>query len=188
MCSMTCQCPTCRSGGSGEFETFEFDMAAGLAKGKALSEAALNAARSRLPGGPLAKAAFDSGLALAKGRSLQDSLIAGGGRLLPKSPYAADALSFVRKAAAGENLGKAALSSAGNLVMKRIEQQTGPIISRARGRLPIAVPQARQRQRGTRSVAREIPDAARQHRPQPGGVRQSGRWVRRGRRIVVGGA
>jgi hypothetical protein len=125
-----------------------FDTAANLAKGKKLSEAVLDAARSRLPGGPAAQAAFDSGLALAKGKSLQDSLIAGGGRLLPKSPYAADVLSFVKKAAAGENLGKAALSSAGNLVMKRIEQQAGPIISKAVGRLPIPAQQVRRRLRG----------------------------------------
>jgi outer membrane protein OmpA-like peptidoglycan-associated protein len=133
-----------------------FDMAANLAKGKKLSEAVLDAARSRLPGGPAAKAAFDSALALAKGKSVQDSLIAGGGRLLPKSPYAADVLSFVKKAAAGENLGKAALSSAGNLVMKRIEQQAGPIVSRRVARLPISVQQLRRRSRRVPSLGREV--------------------------------
>ena len=108
-----------------------FDTAANLAKGKNLGEAALGAARARLPGGPAAQAAFDAGLALAKGKNIQEAIVAGGGRLLPKSPYSADVLSFVKKVSSGENLGRAALSAAGNMVLKRVEQQTGPIISRA---------------------------------------------------------
>jgi hypothetical protein len=108
-----------------------FDTAANLAKGKNLGEAALSAARSRLPGGPAAQAAFDAGLALAKGKNIQEAIIAGGGRLLPKSPYSADITSFIKKVSSGENLGRAALSAAGNMVLKRVEQQTGPIISRA---------------------------------------------------------
>jgi len=159
-----------------------FDMAANLAKGKKLSEAVLDAARSRLPGGPAAKAAFDSGLALAKGKSLQDSLIAGGGRLLPKSPYAADVMSFVKKAASGENLGKAALSSAGNLVMKRIEQQAGPIISKAAGRLPIPAQQVRRQLGRVPSLGREISELA------PVSPASTGTWMRRGSNVVLHGA
>ena len=159
-----------------------FDMAANLAKGKKLSEAVLDAARSRLPGGPAAKAAFDSALALAKGKSLQDSLIAGGGRLLPKSPYAADVLSFVKKAAAGENLGKAALSSAGNLVMKRMEQQAGPIISKAVGRVPIPAQQVSRRLRGIPSFGREVSELA------PVSANSTGAWTRRGGNVIVFGA
>jgi hypothetical protein len=116
-----------------------FDIAAKVAQGKSISEAALDAVRSRIPGGPLARAAFDASVALAKGKSLQDSLLAGGGRLLPKSPFTADITSFVKKVSSGENLGKAALSSAGNLVMKRIEQQFGPIVSKATSRVPMSV-------------------------------------------------
>ena len=155
-----------------------FDMAANLAKGKKLSEAALDAARSRLPGGLAAQAAFDSGLALAQGKSLQDSLIAGGGRLLPKSPYAANVLSFVKKAAAGENLGKAALSSAGNLVMKRIEQQAGPIISKAVGRLPIPRQQVHRRLGGIPSFGREVSELAPVVSPNSTGV-----WTWRGSNV-----
>jgi hypothetical protein len=118
-----------------------FDTAANLAKGKNLGDAALSAARSQLPGGPAAQAAFDAGLALAKGKNIQEAIIAGGGRLLPKSPFSADALSFVKKVASGENLGRAALSATGNMVLKRVEQQTGPIVSRA---VPRQVPWRRE--------------------------------------------
>jgi hypothetical protein len=151
-----------------------FDTAVGLAKGKNLAEAALNAARSRLPGGPVAQAAFDASLALARGKKIQDALIAGGGRLLPKSPFAADAMSFVKKVASGENLGRAALSATGNLVLKRIEKQAGPIISRpVMSRLP-AFP---------RGVQREVPEG-----PFPSPNQRAGVWIRRGNRLIVLGA
>jgi hypothetical protein len=123
-----------------------FDMATNIAKGKNFSEAALNAARSQLPGGPAAQAAFDAAVTLAKGKSIQDAALAATGRMLPKSPYSADVMSFMKKAVSGENLGRAALSSAGNLVMRRIEAQTGPIVSNVRGRIP-AVPPFRPRLR-----------------------------------------
>ena len=113
-----------------------FDMATNIAKGKNFSEAALSAARSQLPGGPAAQAAFDAGVTIAKGKSIQDAALAATGRLLPKSPFSSDVMSFVTKAAHGENLGRAALSSAGNLVMRRIEKQTGPIVSNLQSRIP----------------------------------------------------
>jgi hypothetical protein len=146
-----------------------FDTAANLAQGKNLGDAALGAARARLPGGPAAQAAFDAGLALAKGKNIQEAIVAGGGRLLPKSPYSADAMSFVRKVASGENLGRAALSAAGNMVLKRVEQQTGPIISRA---LPRRFPLQRE-------IA-EVPFALPPH--------QTGIWIRHGNRVIVRGA
>ena len=146
----------------------------------------LPARRSVVPAiadsGPVAQAAFDSGLALMKGKSLQDSLIAGGGRLMPKSPFAADVMSFVKKAASGENLGRAALSSVGNLVMKRIERQTGPIISGAARRLPIP---SRRFTRPLRfpGVQREISAAA-----FASARNDKGNWMRRGEHIIVLGA
>jgi hypothetical protein len=108
-----------------------FETAINIAKGKSLQDAALEGLRSRLPGGPAAQAAFDAGLALAKGQNIQSAVIAAGGRLLPKSPYTADALSFARKVANGENVQRAALSGLGNVVMKRVEQQIGPIVNRS---------------------------------------------------------
>jgi hypothetical protein len=160
-----------------------FDIATRVAKGQNFGEAALNAARSQLPGGPLAQAAFDSGVALMKGKSLQDSLIAGGGRLMPKSPYAADVMSFVKKVASGENLGRAALSSVGNLVMKRIERQTGPIISGAARRLPISS------RRFARPLSR-LPGVQREISATPfaSAANDQGRWKRRGDHIIVLGA
>jgi hypothetical protein len=140
-----------------------FDMGTNLLKGKNITDAALNAVRSRIPGGPAAHAAFDTALALAKGRNIQDAVVAGGARLLPKSPYATDVLSFVKKAASGQNLGKAALSAAGNLVMSRIEKQAGPIISAAA------------------PIRREIPEF--RWRTE---LKNSGTWVRRGDRIILG--
>jgi len=107
-----------------------FEMAVNVAKGKSLKDAALDSLRSQLPGGPAAQAAFDAGLALAKGQNIQNSIIAAGGRLLPKSPYTADALAFAKKVANGDNIQRAALSGLGNLVMKRVEQQVGPIVNR----------------------------------------------------------
>jgi hypothetical protein len=157
-----------------------FDMATRLAKGQKLGEAALDAVRSRLPGGPVAQAAFDSGVALMKGKSLQDSLIAGGGRLMPKSPFSADVMSFVKKATSGENLGRAALSSVGNLVMKRIERQTGPIISGAARRLPIPSRQFARPLNRFSGVQREISTTA-----FASAKNDEGRWTRRGNRIFV---
>lgn len=150
-----------------------FDTAANLAKGRNLSEAFLDAARSRLPG-PIAKAAFDTGLALVKGKKLQDAVIDAGGKLLPKSPFSADAIAFVKKAAAGENLGKAALSSTGNMVMRRIERRTGPILNQvtenqATGRALSAVGQ-------------------REYELSPGGLHSSGVWKRRGGSVIIVGA
>lgn len=160
-----------------------FDIATRVAKGQNFGEAALDAARSQLPGGPLAQAAFDSGVALMKGKSLQDSLIAGGGRLMPKSPYSADVMAFVKKAASGENLGRAALSSVGNLVMKRIERQTGPIISGAARRLPIPS------RRFTRPLSR-LPEVQREISAPAfaSAANVEGRWKRRGDHIIVIGA
>lgn len=142
-----------------------FDTATNLVKGKSLGDAALAAARSRLPGGAAAQAAFDAGLALAKGRNIQEAIIAGGGRLLPKSPFSADVMSFVKKAASGQNLGRAALSATGNMVLKRIERQTGPVISAAARRLPLQ-----------REIY-EVPSALR--------ADQTGIWTRRDNRLVV---
>jgi hypothetical protein len=70
----------------------------------------------------------------------------------------------VKKAASGQNLGKAALSAAGNLVMSRIEKQAGPIVSSA------AAP-----------IRREIPEF--RWRTE---LKNSGTWVRRGDRIILG--
>lgn len=107
-----------------------FDTAVNLARGKKFSEAVLDLARSRLPGGPAAQAAFDAALTLAKGKSIQDAAFAATGRLLPPSPYATDALAFAKKVAAGENIQRAALSPAGNAVLSKIERQTGHILAR----------------------------------------------------------
>jgi hypothetical protein len=160
-----------------------FDMATRLAKGQNFSQAALNTMRSQLPGGPIAQAAFDSGVALMKGRSIQDSIIAGGGRLLPKSPFSADAVSFVKKVASGENLGRAALSSVGNMVMKRVEQQTGPIISTAARRLPIHSRRSPQPFRRFPRPQREMSEAL------SASLRNDeGTWMRRGDYIIVLGS
>src|SRR3989442_9326393 len=90
-----------------------FDVALNLAKGKNITQAALEAVRDRLPGGPAARAAFDGAVALANGKRLQDAAFAAAGRILPPSPYAADALSFVRGVANGQNIQNAALSVVG---------------------------------------------------------------------------
>ncbi len=118
-----------------------FDTAMNLAKGKNIGESLLSSARSQIPGGPAAQAAFDAAVALAKGKNIQDAAFAAAGRLLPPSPYAADALSFVKKVASGQNIQKAALSTVGSAVLNKIEQQAGPIISRARAAVPINIPQ-----------------------------------------------
>ena len=114
-----------------------FDTATNLAKGKNIGESLLSSARAQIPGGPAAQAAFDAAVALAKGKNIQDAAFAATGRLLPPSPYAADALSFVKKVASGQNIQKAALSTVGSAVLNKIEQQAGPIISRARAAVPI---------------------------------------------------
>ncbi len=160
-----------------------FDLATRIAKGENFSQAALNTMRSQLPGGPIARAAFDSGVSLMKGRSIQDSIIAGGGRLLPKSPFSADVMSFVKKATSGENLGRAALSSVGNLVMKRVEQQTGPIISTTARRLPIDSRRFPQRFRRLPRFQREVSE------PLSASARNDeGTWTRRGDSIIVFGS
>jgi len=125
----------------GAIAQFAFDTAVNLAKGKKIADALLESGRSRIPGGPAAQAAFDAGLALAKGRNIQDAMFAAGARVLPRSPYAADALAFVKKVASGQNIQKAALSTAGNFILNKIEQQTGPIVSNVRSRIP-SVPRA----------------------------------------------
>ncbi len=118
-----------------------FDTAMNMAKGKSIGESLLNSARSQVPGGPAAQAAFDTALALAKGKNIQDAAFAAAGRLLPPSPYAADVLSFAKRVASGQNIQKAALSTVGNAVLNKIEQQAGPILSRARAAVPIGIPQ-----------------------------------------------
>jgi len=89
-------------------------------KGKNLAEAALAAARDRLPGGPAARAAFDAAVALAKGKRLQDVAFAAAGRVLTPSPYAADALTFVKRVVNGQNVQHAALSVAGQRAVRQI--------------------------------------------------------------------
>ena len=98
-----------------------FDVALNLAKGKNITQAALEAVRDRLPGGPAARAAFDGAVALAKGKRLQDAAFAAAGRVLPPSPYAADALSFVRGVANGQNIQNAALSVVGQRAVRQAE-------------------------------------------------------------------
>ena len=97
-----------------------FDVALNLAKGKNITQAALEAVRDRLPGGPAARAAFDGAVALAKGKRLQDAAFAAAGRILPPSPYAADALSFVRGVANGQNIQNAALSVVGQRAVRQV--------------------------------------------------------------------
>ena len=157
-----------------------FDLGANIARGKSLSEAALAAARNQLPGGPAAKAAFDAAVALAQGRKIQDAAFAAAGGVLPKSPFAAGALSFARRVAAGEDIRKAALSSAGNAVVSRLERQgmnvLGSVQRRVAGR---AVP---------RFPAREAEAEAETSFEAEGAGAISGRWLRRGDRLVVLGA
>jgi GH25 family lysozyme M1 (1,4-beta-N-acetylmuramidase) len=124
----------------GAVAQFAFDTAVNMAKGKNIGESLLTSARAQVPGGPAVQAAFDAGLALAKGKNIQDAAFAAAGRLLPPSPYAADALSFVQKVASGQNIQRAALSTAGNVILNKIEQQAGPILSRARAAVPVNIP------------------------------------------------
>jgi GH25 family lysozyme M1 (1,4-beta-N-acetylmuramidase) len=124
----------------GAVAQFAFDTAVNMAKGKNIGESLLTSARAQVPGGPAVQAAFDAGLALAKGKNIQDAAFAAAGRLLPPSPYAADALAFVQKVASGQNIQKAALSTAGNAILNKIEQQAGPILSRARAAVPASIP------------------------------------------------
>jgi hypothetical protein len=138
-----------------------------VARGKNISDALLNSARTQLPGGPAAQAAFDAAVALAKGKNIQDAAFAAAGKLLPPSPYAADALSFVKKVASGENIQKAALSSLGNMVMSRIEKQAGPVLSNVRGHIP-QLPRglnasAINSALGTRSIPANLPRLGMQH-------------------------
>jgi hypothetical protein len=71
---------------------------------------------------------------------------------------------------------------AGNLVMKRIEQQAGPIISKAVGRLPIPARQVSQRLRGIPSLRREVSELG------PTSANSTGVWMRRGSNVIVFGA
>src|SRR6516164_6500265 len=108
-----------------------FDVALNLAKGKNITQAALEAVRDRLPGGPAARATFDGAVALAKGKRLQDAAFAAAGRVLPPSPYAADALSFVRGVANGQNIQNAALSVVGQRAVRQVRANAA-----LAGRLP----------------------------------------------------
>ena len=108
-----------------------FDVALNLAKGKNITQAALEAVRDRLPRGPAARAAFDGAVALAKGKRLQDAAFAAAGRILPPSPYAADALSFVRGVANGQNIQNAALSVVGQRAVRQVRANAA-----LAGRLP----------------------------------------------------
>ena len=101
---------------------------------------------------------------------------------MPKSPFAADVMTFVKKAASGENLGRAALSSAGGLVMKRIERQTGPILSGAARRLPIPSRRFTRPLRRLPRVQREISTTA-----FASAKNDEGRWTRRGDHIFIHG-
>jgi len=160
-----------------------FDVGSNLARGKSLSQAALDAARNQLPQGP-ARAAFDAGLAIAKGKTIQDAAFAAAGRMLPPSPYAADLSSFTRRALAGENLGKAALSTAGNAVIKRIEQQGGNILQTVKGKVPTSITSGQR----TLSKASKRTSAIGWRGEIGTGVdaaRIGGSWVRRGNTILL---
>lgn len=85
-----------------------------LAAGRPISDAVIEAARSAIPGGPLAQAAFDVGINLAKGRSLsQAALNAARNRLPPAGRAAFDTAVALGK---GQNLQKAAWRNAGQLL------------------------------------------------------------------------
>ena len=147
-----------------------FDLGVNLARGKSLSEAALATARNQIPGGPAAKAAFDAAVALGQGKKIQDAAFAAAGGVLPKSPFAADALSFARRVAAGEDIRKAALSTAGNAVVKRLERQGVNLLGGVQRRVP---------RPGFATHEAELMFEA-----ESDGA-TSGRWQRRGSRLVV---
>jgi len=150
-----------------------FDLGANLASGKSLSEAALATARNQIPGGPAAKAAFDTAVALGQGKKIQDAAFAAAGGVLPKSPFAANALSFARRVAAGEDIRKAALSTAGNAVVKRLEGQGLNVLGTVPRRAPGRSFAAKEAETGFEAESGNV---------------MSGRWLRRGSRLVVLGA
>lgn len=60
-----------------------------LANGKPISEVAIQAARSAVPGGPIAQAAFDTAVGLAKGQRIDDALLGAARSRLPEAAKAA---------------------------------------------------------------------------------------------------
>lgn len=87
-----------------------------LASGASIDEAMIAAARSAVPGGPLAQAAFDVAVAAAQGKPVEAVLI----NALPVSPAAKDALvrgaRAARQLAEGKSVDKVLVSSALDLL------------------------------------------------------------------------
>ena len=158
-----------------------FNFGTNLARGKSLSEAALATARNQMPGGQAAKAAFDVAVALGQGKKIQDAAFAAAGGALPKSPYAASALSFAGRVAAGEDIRKAALSTAGNAVVKRLAQQGVNVLGARQRHLP-GPSRPRFAAREVEWVAEAETEAGFEA---ASGAALSGRWLRRGDRIVL---
>jgi hypothetical protein len=87
-----------------------------LASGRPITDAVIEAARSAIPGGPLAQAAFDVGVNLARGKNLSQAALTAARNRLPVGARAAfdTAVALGR----GKNLQQAAWAGAGQVLAR----------------------------------------------------------------------
>ena len=96
--------------GAGTGVSAALGAANALADGRPITDAAIEAARGAIPGGPLAQAAFDMGINLAQGQNLSNAALGAARNRLPAGARAAfDTAVALGK---GQNLQQAALAAA----------------------------------------------------------------------------
>lgn len=96
-----------------------------LAKGRPLTDAFLDAAKSALPGGPVAQSAFTAAVSLAKGQRIDEALLSAAKSNLP--PEAQKAFDVGVAIAHGRNIQDAVISEVKNLAADQIKGLKLPI-------------------------------------------------------------
>lgn len=96
-----------------------------LAKGRPLTDAFLDAAKSALPGGPVAQSAFTAAVSLAKGQRIDEALLNAAKSNLP--PEAQKAFDVGVAIAHGRNIQDAVISEVKNLAADQIKGLKLPI-------------------------------------------------------------
>ena len=96
-----------------------------LAKGRPLTDAFLDAAKSALPGGPVAQSAFTAAVSLAKGQRIDEALLSAAKSNLP--PEAQKAFDVGVAIAHGRNIQDAVISEVKNLAADQIKSLKLPI-------------------------------------------------------------
>lgn len=94
-----------------------------LAQGKSITDAAIDAAASAVPGGPLAKQAFQTGVAIVKGQNVTKAALDAVRNQIPGGAAARAAFDTAVALAHGQNLQQAALQGAKQAVTETVRSQ-----------------------------------------------------------------